>query len=33
MAINRVKIKDFLVFKGEFSVDFCNGINVLIGGK
>jgi len=33
MAINRVEIKDFLVFKGEFAADFCPGINVLIGGN
>jgi AAA15 family ATPase/GTPase len=33
MAINRVEIKDFLVFKGEFTADFCPGINVLIGGN
>jgi predicted ATP-dependent endonuclease of OLD family len=33
MAINRVEIQDFLVFKGEFAVDFCPGVNVLIGGN
>ena len=33
MAINRVEIKDFLVFNGEFSADFCPGANVLIGGN
>ena len=33
MAINRVEIKDFLVFNGEFAADFCPGINVLIGGN
>ena len=33
MAINRVEIKDFLVFKGEFALDFCPGVNVLIGGN
>ena len=33
MAINRVVIKDFLVFKGEFALDFCPGVNVLIGGN
>ncbi|MDR1961517.1 MAG: AAA family ATPase [Gracilibacteraceae bacterium] len=33
MAINRVEIKDFLVFKGDFAVDFCPGVNVLIGGN
>jgi predicted ATPase len=31
MAINRVEIKDFLVFKSEFAADFCDGVNVLIG--
>jgi AAA15 family ATPase/GTPase len=30
-AITRVEIKDFLVFKGEFTADFCPGINVFIG--
>jgi AAA15 family ATPase/GTPase len=33
MAVNRVEIKDFLVFKGEFAMDFCPGINVLIGSN
>jgi energy-coupling factor transporter ATP-binding protein EcfA2 len=33
MAINCVEIKDFLVFKDEFSTDFCPGVNVLIGGN
>ena len=33
MAINRVEIKDFLLFKGEFAVDFCPSVNVLIGGN
>jgi predicted ATPase len=33
MAINRVEIKDFLVFKGDFAVDFCPGVNVIIGGN
>ena len=33
MAINRVEIKDFLVFKGEFALDFSPGVNVLIGGN
>lgn len=33
MAITRVEIKDFLVFKGEFSVDFCPGVNVIIGAN
>jgi AAA15 family ATPase/GTPase len=33
MAIERVEIKDFLVFKGDFTADFCPGVNVLIGGN
>ena len=33
MAINHVEIKDFLVFKGEFALDFCSGVNVIIGGN
>jgi predicted ATPase len=33
MAINRVELKDFLVFKGDFAMDFCSGVNVLIGGN
>lgn len=33
MAITRVEIKDFLVFKGEFTADFCKGVNVLIGAN
>lgn len=33
MAINRVEINDFLVFKGSFTADFCNGVNVLIGSN
>ena len=32
-AITSVKIKDYLVFKGEFSAEFCPGINVLIGAN
>jgi recombinational DNA repair ATPase RecF len=28
-----MKLKDFLVFKGEFTADFCPGVNVLIGGN
>jgi predicted ATP-dependent endonuclease of OLD family len=31
MAIKRIEIKDFLVFRGEFAVDFNPGVNVLIG--
>ena len=30
-AITRVELKNFLVFKGNFSADFCPGINVIIG--
>jgi predicted ATP-dependent endonuclease of OLD family len=33
MAISKVTINDFLVFKGKFECDFCPGINVLIGGN
>jgi AAA15 family ATPase/GTPase len=33
MAIDRVEIKDFLVFKGEFAMDFCPGVNIIIGGN
>ncbi|MCL2152743.1 MAG: ATP-binding protein [Oscillospiraceae bacterium] len=33
MAINRVEIKDFLVFKGELAMVFCPGVNVIIGGN
>jgi predicted ATPase len=33
MAINRIEIKDFLVFKNEFTADFCSGVNVLTGGN
>jgi predicted ATPase len=32
-AFTRVEIRDFLVFRGEFAVDFCSGVNVLIGGN
>jgi len=33
MAINRIEIKDFLVFRSEFTADFCSGVNVLTGGN
>jgi energy-coupling factor transporter ATP-binding protein EcfA2 len=33
MAIDRAEIKGFLVFKGEFALDFCPGVNVIIGGN
>jgi AAA15 family ATPase/GTPase len=29
--ISRIEITDFLVFKGEFALDFCSGANVIIG--
>lgn len=32
-TISRIEIKDYLVFKGVFAVDFCPGINVFIGGN
>jgi AAA15 family ATPase/GTPase len=31
MAITRVKIKDFLIFKGAFTAYFCDGVNVFVG--
>ncbi|MCL1865198.1 MAG: AAA family ATPase [Spirochaetes bacterium] len=33
MPIDRVEIKDFRVFKDEFTADFCLGVNVFIGGN
>jgi predicted ATPase len=33
MAINRVEIKDFLAFQGNFACDFCPNVNVFIGGN
>jgi predicted ATP-dependent endonuclease of OLD family len=33
MSINHLEIKDFLVFKGSFSADFCKGVNVFMGGN
>jgi AAA15 family ATPase/GTPase len=33
MAIDRLEIKDFLVFKDDFATDFSPGVNVLIGGN
>jgi len=33
MAINRIEIKDFLAFRGDFVCDFCDGVNVVIGGN
>jgi AAA15 family ATPase/GTPase len=32
-AISRIELENFLVFKGEFSADFCPGVNVLIGSN
>jgi predicted ATPase len=32
-AITRVEIADFLAFKGKFTLDFCPGVNVLIGAN
>lgn len=32
-TILRIEIKDYLVFRGDFAVDFCPGINVFIGGN
>ncbi|MDR1206428.1 MAG: ATP-binding protein [Peptococcaceae bacterium] len=28
-----MEIKDFLVFKGDFAMDFCPGVNVFIGSN
>ncbi|MDR2118085.1 MAG: AAA family ATPase [Tannerellaceae bacterium] len=33
MAITRIEINDFLVFKGEFVCDFHPGVNVIIGSN
>jgi ABC-type polar amino acid transport system ATPase subunit len=33
MAVDRVELKDFLVFKGDFAMNFCSGVNVLIGAN
>jgi ABC-type ATPase involved in cell division len=33
MTIDRLEIKDFMVFKGDFAVDFCPGVNVIIGSN
>ncbi|MDR0295477.1 MAG: AAA family ATPase [Prevotellaceae bacterium] len=33
MSISRLEISDFLVFTGEFSADFCSGVNLLIGSN
>ena len=33
MAIRRIEIEDFLVFKDNIAIDFCHGVNILIGGN
>ncbi|MDR1537298.1 MAG: ATP-binding protein [Clostridiales bacterium] len=33
MAINRVGIKDFMAFKGDFACNFRPGVNIFIGGN
>ena len=33
MTIKSVQLKNFLIFKDEFSFDFEDGINVIIGEK
>jgi AAA15 family ATPase/GTPase len=33
MAINQIAISDFLVFSGKFIINFCHGINVIIGAN
>jgi predicted ATP-dependent endonuclease of OLD family len=33
MAIQKIEINDFLVFKGEFKAEFCDGVNIFIGGN
>jgi AAA15 family ATPase/GTPase len=33
MAVSKVEAKNFLVFKGEFFLEFCPGVNVLIGSN
>lgn len=33
MTIHRVKIQNYLVFKDEFTANFCPGANVLLGGN
>jgi energy-coupling factor transporter ATP-binding protein EcfA2 len=32
-AITHIEIEDFRVFKGKLSLDFCPGVNVLLGGN
>ncbi|MDH8701939.1 AAA15 family ATPase/GTPase [Dysgonomonadaceae bacterium PH5-43] len=33
MAISRITIKDLFVFNGEFTAQFCSGVNVFTGGN
>ena len=33
MGINRIMLKNVLVFKHKFEMDFCSGVNLLIGGN
>jgi AAA15 family ATPase/GTPase len=33
MPISRLKIENFLAFKGEFAINFCSNVNVLIGSN
>ncbi|MDR2466668.1 MAG: ATP-binding protein [Prevotellaceae bacterium] len=33
MAISGIRIKDFFVFKGEFTARFCSGVNIFTGGN
>ena len=33
MAIERIEIRDFLVFRGEFAMDCAQGVNVIIGSN
>lgn len=33
MAISKIKINDFFVFKGEFATQFCSGVNIFTGGN
>ncbi len=33
MSIKRVVLQNYLVFKGEIELNFCPGVNVLIGGN
>jgi AAA15 family ATPase/GTPase len=33
MAVSKITITDFGVFQGEFTAEFCSGVNVLTGGN